>query len=319
MLINTFIDEMGIKMRIVPKNDPLLTWLGRWADEDGKFSGWGGSSLQFKFTGTSLSLEINVNGDGVISSIIDDFSKDWTHTVSISKKGKSIVNITTNLENKEHIAFLRFASKNYKAKWDGHDYIKITNILIDDDAHLIKHEGTIKIGYYGDSWAAAGNDITRFLGLKDADVHSISESGYTSYKCLKHFPYAVGKTKIKDEKFDVIVLGYGENDSSSKFLKHKLIFRIVYRLLIYKIRKSNPKAHIFLVQSPRNFENENDFSMFGDIIENIARKHENFTFISSNPIEQKLTWQPDKGHLDIKGKHVYGKWIGSNIKRYLSM
>lgn len=305
-------------MKVISRDDPSLNWLGRWVDAGGKYSGWGGSTLQFRFNGTSLEIEVDVKNPGGVAAMIDDYSDDWTSRIELKKDGVSVIKIVEGLEDKEHTAFLRFWSKNYKNKREGIDYVKVRSILIDDNATVSKWEGEVKIGYFGDSWASADNDFLRFLGLKDVEIHSISDTGYSSRSGFKRYSYAVGEVPINDIPFDAVVLGYGVNDAYGRlFLSHKWFFRKNILKLINKIRANNHNVKIFLLQSPDNHDAEKDTSRYGEVLKKLSRKVNNSIYISSKEIENKLTWKPDGAHLDTNGKHVYGKWLGEKICKYL--
>ena len=305
-------------MKSISRNDQSLNWLGRWVDDGGKYSGWGGSALQFNFTGTSLEIEVDVKNPGGIAVMIDDYSGDWTRRIELKQDGVSVIKIVEGLEDKEHTAFLRFWSKNYKNKREGIDYVKVRSILIDDNATVSKWSGKFKIGYFGDSWASADNDFLRFLGLKDVEVHSISDPGYSAKSGLKRYSYVVGEEPIKDIPFDTLVLGYGVNDAYGRlFFSHKWFFRRNIKKLVNKIRANNPSVKIILLQSPNNHDAEKDTSRYGEILKRISKKVNNSIYISSKEIENKLTWKPDGVHLDTNGKHIYGKWLGEKLGDYL--
>jgi hypothetical protein len=305
-------------MKIILNNDISLNWLGRWAEDNGgKYSGWGGSTLKFKFSGTSLSLEIDVKGCGGIAAMIDDYSDNWTKQIELTQEGVYKVEIVQHLDDKEHTAMLRFRMKNYKKRQEGTDYIKVKSILIDDNAIISRWNENICIGYFGDSWAAAYHDCLRFLSLDNVDIYSVSESGYTAFHGLVRYPYVVGNTKFKDPIFNMIILGYGVNDSNHIVLKYNFIYKRVILALIKKIRQNNPDVKIILLQSPRNYHSKKDYSKYGHTLQKISETHNNCDFISSGEIENKLTWSSDGAHLDTNGKHIYGEWLGMKIKNYL--
>lgn len=305
-------------MIIVPRNDPSLNWLGRWVDKDGKFSGWGGSTLQFKFTGSYLGIELDVKNSGVISVMLDDYTDDWTHTFQVNEDGLNTITVASNLEEKEHTAFFRFSSDNYKNKRLGLDWIKVKSILIDDDAKVIEWSNDVKIAYFGDSWASAGNDFLRFLNLNNTEVHSISDPGYTSFHGLKNYKYVVGKEPISDISFDYVILGYGINDAYHRIYKLDLMFKRNIKKLIANIKKTSPSCKIILLQSPRNFSAKVDTSRYGKVLEDLSKTREDCAYISTKEIEKELTWS-DRAHLDINGKHIYGKWLGEKLKNILDI
>jgi len=304
-------------MKIIERTDKSLNWLGRWMENNGKYSGWGGSSLQFKFTGSSLSIEVDVHNSGGISVMIDDYSDNWTHKLTPTHNGLNTITISSELENKEHTAFFRFWSTNYKNKRSGTDYIKVNNILIDDNAVINKWSGDVKLGYFGDSWASADNDCLRFIGLDSVEIHSISDPGFTSSNGLNMYPYVAGTIPIKDISFDAVVIGYGINDANRRFLSSNYIFKKNIIKLIDNIRANDPIVKIFLLQSPRNYSSKKDASKYGSVLEDISKKRRDCIYISSKDTENQLGWSVDGVHLDTKGKHIYGKWLGEQLSYYL--
>lgn len=300
-------------MKVIPRTDTTLNWLGRWIEDGGKYSGWGGSALQFKFTGTSLGLEVVVKGAGGIAVMVDDYSDNWTHRIPLSRNGSNTITVATGLEDKEHTAFFRFWSNNYENKRNGIDYVKVISILIDDNAKISNWSGDIKLGYFGDSWASADNDFLRFLGLDNVEIHSISDPGLNSSDGVKRFPFAVGIAPIKDLSFNGVVIGYGVNDALSNIFK--FVFKRNILKIIDKIRVNDPNVQLFLLQSPRNHATKVDTSRYGDILNKILKKRSNCVYISSRDIEDQLTWK-DSAHLDTNGKHIYGKWLGEKLNNY---
>lgn len=303
-------------MKIISRENSALTWLGRWIDDNGKYSGWGGSALQFKFTGTSLGVEVDVYNSGGIAVMIDDYRDNWTHRIMLPQNGLNIITIATELEDKEHTAFLRFWSTNFKNKRNGVDFLKVRNILIDKTAVINKWSGDFKLGYFGDSWASADNDFLRFLGLDGVEIHSISDPGYSSSDGLKRYHYVVGNIPFKDPYFNCVIIGYGINDANN-WLMNKFLFGINILKLIDKIRVNDPCVKIFLLQSPKNNTTKVDTSMYGNVLYKITKKRSNCIYISSKDIEGQLTWKEDKVHLDTKGKHIFGNWLGKIIKESL--
>lgn len=312
-------------MNYFPYKNPNFSYLGRWKDDGGKYSGWGGSTIAFKFTGTSLKIEVDANntpGQSIGGNVvIDGFPRNWTQQFYASTNGVQQITVATGLTDTTHTVFLRFWTTNYTAKRDGTDYIKFKGVILDDLALLLKWRfGPVKVGYFGDSWASAGQDTTKWIDWTKFEVNSISDPGFTSNDAVARYPYSVGTVPITDPAFDAVVLAYGVNDAYNYSVGAGItptVFKNNAKFLIDKVKLANPNVKIFLVQQPDNSAGPVDTSIFGTVLQELANENTNCVFVSMKPIESQLTWG-DLDHLNANGAQIYAEYLTQQMSPYFT-
>lgn len=308
-------------MQIINYNNPALSYYGRWYDDGAsKYSGWYGSWIRFKFTGTSLKVKADFsNLDSFISVIIDENypATEGTagHRFYTTVTGIQTLTVATGLTDVEHTAIVRMYG--YPSAILGTNHAKFMGIEIDDGSTITawNQQGTKRIAVMGDSYSCRSNQFSFFFDQSKYEIYPFGIAGQSMYDpswgANVTYPYIVKSTIPQDDPlFDGIVIEYGTNDAYGGISTSN--FKTSTTDLVQKIKADQPTAKIYLLQMLKNAVN--DFSIYGGVLQEVANEQgENVIYIPTSSIWDSITWESDNIHPNIDGMRT----LATHVQSYL--
>ena len=316
LFLNTLVYPIEIKY-----NNSDLQWLGRWNEitDVGKWSGWEGSQLVFKIRGTKT-IEIKasvIDQESTVSCAItvsiDRFSKvnfyHFTEESEIFEGKKSVlINLpdTTLREIIIHTAVINQSLFFEKSK------TIINSIIIDSSAKIVNELNSNKkiLLAIGDSWMGSESNYFQFMNREKWQLFPVASGGLAVYNMDAQFDYSYFNHLASDPPSDAVIIGFGVNDINRNL--SNLDFEFYMKSLINKVTLQHKNAPIYLVQTPKNNNLQIDYGYFGTVMNKLANKFRNVYYISTRPIESKISWADDF-HLDIVGRKTMAVYLDSCI------
>ncbi len=319
--------------RITPEHDSF-NYSGRidWQNPQAPAFGFPGTAVEFKFTGTSLKLELaedSWNNGNYLDVYLDDNPEPITVKLKPENGQPIIYDIAEGLENKVHNAVLVKRTDYVTGEFNFH------GIIIDGQMLPAEPDSKRKIEVYGDSISAAAVVEHQGIGEQDpqgdnkylsnayysyasilareygAELSLVAQSGaslmngfgywhdgtgaeafYNRLKPLKDAPV----WNFNQYNPDLIIIALGQNDSSTIRIGREVSaesWKSHYKQFIVNLRSQHPDAY-FIGMFPNMYH---DLAWDNYIIEAIAEYR---TEYNDNRIFSVIHEQVTPGHPRIR-------------------
>ena len=306
---------------IVPYNASALAYLGRWQDTGkGKWSGWGGTQLAFKVSGTrSFHIEVEVNDADVANAVylrvgIDNSPQmpiGWTLSSELVKYNGTRLVVVALPDLLEHTIIIHTAG-NYAGMFAGTSKVLIKQILVPQGGVLTAWtQGSKYIQTVGDSWMGSDCDWPRLMDRTKWKLFPIATGGFTAALMDTQYNYkSSGVSATDDPTMDAVIVSLGVNDYAQGVSVPN--FQTSLLALVDKIRAKQASAPIFLIQAPKNLGTGMDFGQYETAMQNVVAARANTAYISTRSLEASLTWE-DNYHLDAAGKIILADYVNAAL------
>jgi lysophospholipase L1-like esterase len=293
--------------------DARIRKLGRWnAQGDGVWSGWGGSQLKFKVSGTN-SLTVNASvtrpaGTVAYCECVIDNSPENSIL-------KSFVNgqVTFDIpDTNEHSIVIK--TNGYRVDiFNQVSKSVLLTLKIDDAGSILAQDcAPLLLQCVGDSWMAADNDWPRLIRPDMFDTHQVATGGMTCANSNSDYIYNANGILADDPQADAVIVSFGVNDFNSGV--SVTTFQSNLSSLITKIRTFQ-SCPIFLIQVPRNINTGDKFDQYGAAMRALVANDVYYMATSHLPV----TWQSDERHLDARGKTILSDHVASQLLKLIGV
>lgn len=298
--------------------DQRIARLGRWFETNvGLWSGWGGSQLRFRVSGT---LTMTVNADVVcavgklcVCAVVIDNSPAtpakafWANNEVVT--GPRSVSFALP-DTGEHEIDLRTIGYNSDI-FGGGSRAVVTSIDVGAGDIAAPVIGPKLVQCVGDSWMAAENDWPRLMDAETWQTYQVATGGLTAADMASQYAYTASGILAADPPADGVVVSFGVND----YLKGASVTAVQSSLMsvVDQIRARQP-APILLIQTPRCPLNGRTYDQYGSAMQAVASARSGVVYVPTSEIWGALTWQPDGAHLDTAGKVRLATFVDEQLK-----
>lgn len=313
----------------IPYTDSNLNYLGRWTDYGtAKGSGWQGTQIRFKVSGT-LNLAVNVDVrdltvtdlSGITINIDGGASStSFTTTAAEIYTGSKTANLVLP-DSGEHTVVLKLY--NYPtAQWDGSGRCRLMSLDIDTGGSVspwVKTTGK-HTGCVGDSWMGHFSDWPRLLTQTKYWIYPISFGGAKASDLNAQFDYDNSTTlNTSDPTLDAVIVNSSVNDYNAGVSISS--FNTSFAALVDKIRAKHLTAKIILLQSPRNTRDGRNYDQYGPGMATIAAARSNVEYVDCpSSVWPTLDWAVgDPNHLSFAGLQTLAAYIEGRIDALYSI
>lgn len=302
-------------------SDSRIAKVGRWQDTgSGIWSGWSGSQLKFKVSGTtSITINASVSCSSgklcLCECVIDNAPQDSLFQYFANNENfSSSRSVSFSLPDAgEHDIIIKTNGYNSDI-FNGLSRTTVTSIDVGAGTISSAPLGPKMLQCVGDSWMAADADWPRLLDPLLWNHYQIATGGLQASHMNSQYEYAANGIPASDPAADAAIVCFGVNDyhasvSSSTFQSN-------LSSLVSKI-KGKQSCPIFLIQAPRN--GGYTYDQYGTAMQAVSLSYSDVYYIETSSIWGLLTWNSDGKHLDASGKGVFASFINDRLKSLLGI
>lgn len=309
--------------QFISYNDPSIQWLGRWVDSGvGKYSGWTGSQIVFKVSGT-LMVHIIANVTDPDATAFASASVNIDNSTSMNTEmywssiaktatGERVACIRLSDTNEHSIIVRSNGDKNYVFSLDSQVVIK--GFFIDRGGSInIWNQGNTVIQTVGDSWMGAGSVDWPRLMSTSFKLWPVASGGRscsvtdTNY----NFDYS-GQSNTSDINADAVIVSLGVNDYNASVTT--AAFETSMYSLYDKIRIKQPTAKIFLIRVPKNVAAAKDYGQYGANMATVVAARSNCFYVDTTSLDATIEWASgDVNHLSPNGRQTLANFVKAEL------
>jgi hypothetical protein len=311
-------------MITIPHTCDALHYAGRWRDDgDGMSSGWQGSQIRFKVSG-SVTLRVNAivqdnNSTDLTSAVVntDGGAPTLKYFTTQPVVGSGLKSIEFALpDTGEHTIVLKLPCMSI-AQFSGESFCRLSSIQLDDGATLSAWGGSapVRIQAVGDSWMSSVNDWPHLLGADDYYVYPLAFGGAKASDLnAKYLFDRVGLENVAGIDPDIIIIGAGVNDYAAGVSAAS--FESSIGSLVDKARARHPGSVIVLLGCPRNVSAAKYYDQYFSCMQAVAAAR---TGVMAIPIPSSvwpsLEWSSDTYHLTYAGLHAFSAYVKTQLPK----
>lgn len=311
--------EKGCDKVEIAYDNPNIRYFGRWRDTGtAKRVNWHGSYIKFKFTGTSLGVNMAVSASDTPNLVY--YAIDGIGNETYKNATNGILQLAAGLDDNEHTAIIRFKLKSVYEAFSETDYMDFISIVIDEGEQVSTWipDASKKILCLGDSYTAGSSPYHLHLPSK-YETYPVAFNGSESGRINDWYPYIyapnypdfTGAVPHNDPTdFAGVIIMLGTNDAAHGVSISDFKTRMTQ--LITKVKADLPGIPIWCIQGLKN--EVNDFSIYGDALQEIAYNNAYVRYISTDEIWDDITYS-DNVHPDASGSAVLANHIASYLEQ----